>query len=64
MKYVFDIDGTICTQLEEGRYERSIPIKERIEEINELYEEGNTITFYTARGMGRFPSHDLPLSST
>jgi capsule biosynthesis phosphatase len=54
MKYVFDIDGTICTQLEEGRYDRSVPIKERIEKINKLFEDGHEITFYTARGMGRF----------
>jgi hypothetical protein len=52
MTYVFDIDGTICT-LVEGQYEKAEPIKERIDEINRLYEDGNTIIFQTARGMGR-----------
>ena len=52
MTYVFDIDGTICTS-KDGDYSKAIPIKERIEKINKLYEEGNIINFNTARGMGR-----------
>ena len=52
MTYVFDIDGTICTN-KDGNYESSIPIKERIEKINSLYDKGHTIVFQTARGMGR-----------
>ena len=52
MKYVFDIDGTICTQTD-GRYEDAVPIKDRIKKINELYDAGNEIVFMTARGMGR-----------
>jgi len=52
MTYVFDIDGTICT-LTNGVYESAIPYVERIRKINKLYNEGNTITIYTARGMGR-----------
>ena len=52
MKYVFDIDGTICS-LTEGDYENAQPFPSRIEKINKLYEEGNHITFFTARGMGR-----------
>lgn len=51
--YVFDIDGTICT-LSDGKYENAIPDKDRIEKINSLYDNGNTIIFQTARGMGRF----------
>jgi hypothetical protein len=31
-------------------YENSIPILERISKINSLYEEGNIIKLYTARG--------------
>ena len=50
--YVFDIDGTICTSVD-GAYEDSEPLQERINEINKLFEEGNTIIFQTARGMGR-----------
>jgi len=50
--YVFDIDGTICDTFE-GEYEDSRPSRERIEIVNKLYEQGNTIFFMTARGMGR-----------
>ena len=52
MTYVFDIDGTICTQTD-GNYEEALPFKERIKKVNELYDEGHIIFFYTARGMGR-----------
>jgi len=52
LKYVFDIDGTICTT-SGSDYENSQPIKERIQEINDLYDNGHTIVFHTARGMGR-----------
>ena len=52
MTYVFDIDGTICTKTE-GDYEQAIPFENRIEKINELYEQGHKIVFNTARGMGR-----------
>lgn len=50
--YVFDIDGTICTNTG-GKYEKAKPIKKRIEIINRLFEEGSQISFLTARGMGR-----------
>jgi hypothetical protein len=47
-----DIDETIClTPLEGVRdYTKSIPIKENIEKINNLYEQGNIIIYWTARG--------------
>jgi len=51
--YVFDIDGTICFPSEQGEYENSLPLKDRIEKINILFEEGNIILFHTARGMRR-----------
>jgi len=56
MVYVFDIDGTICAKdkFDDNSYENSKPIKDRIEIINKLYDEGHTIIFQTARGMGRF----------
>lgn len=54
MTYVFDIDGTICTKAVDFDYEGSEPIVERIKIINTLYDEGHTIIFQTARGMGRF----------
>ena len=52
MTYVFDIDGTICT-VTDGEYSSAEPFQNRIDTINKLYEEGNTIHSHTARGMGR-----------
>ena len=52
MTYVFDIDGTICTNTN-GDYKKAEPLKDRIATINRLYDEGNIIYFQTARGMGR-----------
>lgn len=51
--YVFDIDGTICLSPENGEYEKSVPIEDRIQKINKLFDEGNIIIFHTARGMRR-----------
>ena len=52
--YVVDIDGTIC-DWEAGRdYTLASPFLERIQAINKLYDEGHTIKYYTARGMGRY----------
>ncbi len=55
MIYVFDIDGTICTSGESSSddYTGSEPIRDRIDEVNKLYEQGHHIKFLTARGMGR-----------
>ena len=44
-----DIDGTICTNTE-GEYDKAEPFKQNIEKINKLYNEGNTIVYWTARG--------------
>ncbi len=52
MTYVFDIDGTICTNTN-GDYTNAKPIQERIKKVNDLYKKGHTIVFLTARGMGR-----------
>ena len=52
MIYVFDIDGTICNNTY-GNYDNAEPDVERIEINNKLYDEGNTIIYQTARGMGR-----------
>lgn len=52
MTYVFDIDGTVCS-LTNGNYGFAIPYTSRIAKINQLYDEGHTIIFQTARGMGR-----------
>jgi hypothetical protein len=52
MRYIVDIDGTICTQSNPD-YENAIPDKDRILKLNSLYDEGHTIIYLTARGMGR-----------
>jgi|TARA_R100001460_G_C3542886_1_gene174639 hypothetical protein len=59
MRYVVDIDGTICTpgKTEETRYTEALPIQSRIDKINRLYDEGHTIVYFTARGMGRFKNN-------
>lgn len=51
MNLYIDIDGTICTKpSKESSYEECQPLLERIQKANKLYEEGNTITYWTARG--------------
>ena len=52
MKYVFDIDGTICTDTK-GDYPSAKPFLDRIKLVNKLYSDGHQIFFYTARGMGK-----------
>jgi hypothetical protein len=44
-----DIDNTICVT-EGTDYNDVKPMPERIEKINKLYDEGNTIVYWTARG--------------
>ena len=51
MKYVIDIDGTICTTTN-SEYEKAEPFYDRIKKINDLYDQGHEIVFCTARGMG------------
>lgn len=50
MIYCFDIDGTICTNTE-GKYDEAAPFFDIINKVNKLFEQGNTIYFYTARGV-------------
>jgi len=52
MKFIVDIDGTICNGTEQRIYENAKPIVERIEYFNKLYDEGNEIHYWTARGSG------------
>ena len=56
MRYVVDIDGTICDpgDTDATRYTDATPIRSRIDKINKLYDEGHYIVYLTARGMGRF----------
>lgn len=48
MKYVVDIDGTICSQ--EKDYSKAQPFLDRIEKINNLYDNGHYVVYFTARG--------------
>jgi hypothetical protein len=45
-----DIDETICRSPNKPDYTTSQPIAENIEKANKLYDEGNTIVYWTARG--------------
>jgi hypothetical protein len=47
-----DIDETICFYSGERMYELAEPDYENIAKINRLYDEGNEITYYSARGSG------------
>tara|TARA_Y200000002_G_C22574943_1_gene618287 strand:- start:80 stop:979 length:900 start_codon:yes stop_codon:yes gene_type:complete len=49
--YVFDIDGTICTNTN-GEYKNAEPFLNNIQKINYLYSKGNYIKYFTARGSG------------
>ena len=45
-----DIDETICYYEGERNYSNALPLKDNIDKINNLYDEGNTIVYWTARG--------------
>ena len=47
-----DIDETICQSPEDRNYANAKPMVNRIAKINKLYDEGNTIVYWTARGTG------------
>ena len=47
-----DIDETICETPDSRDYTQSTPIRERIEKINSMYEQGHTVVYWTARGTG------------
>ena len=52
MNIYVDIDETICFYdgVERLGYKNAIPNFSNITKINRLYDEGNTITYWTARG--------------
>lgn len=52
MRIVFDLDGTLCTQTQNGEYEKAKPFSNMIEVVNKLYDLKHTIIIQTARGMG------------
>ena len=50
MKIYVDIDETICFYDDERHYPNAKPIVKRINKINDLYDEGHEIVYWTARG--------------
>lgn len=50
MNIFVDIDETICFYENKREYPLAVPYLDNIQKINTLYEEGHTITYYTARG--------------
>lgn len=49
MRYIVDIDGTICTNTQ-GDYAQAEPFMDRIQYFNNLYDQGHEIHYWTARG--------------
>lgn len=47
-----DIDETICVSPNNRDYSQASPIISNICRINELYDSGDTIVYWTARGTG------------
>lgn len=45
-----DIDETICEYNSQKEYELAIPIPKNIKKINQLYDEGHYIKYWSARG--------------
>ena len=61
MKIYVDIDNTICST-SGVEYSESTPIYENIEKINKLYDQGNEIKYWTARGtLSKKNFYDLTL---
>ena len=54
MRYIIDIDGTICNEVFEPdgkkNYALHEPMMDRIAKVNALYDAGHTIKYMTARG--------------
>lgn len=56
----FDLDDTLCERPKDlehmgvGKYHYCTPIINMVDICNKLYDDGNTIYIYTARGMGQF----------
>tara|TARA_Y100000385_G_C12590165_1_gene424336 strand:+ start:191 stop:484 length:294 start_codon:yes stop_codon:yes gene_type:complete len=50
MNIYVDIDETICFYKDKRYYPEAIPHYKNILKINNLYDEGHNITYWTARG--------------
>lgn len=47
-----DIDETICVSPEDRDYTKAQPIDKNIKKINKMYDNGDKIVYWTARGTG------------
>ncbi len=45
-----DIDNTICSTPETAEYWKAKPLYDRIAKMNDLYNQGHKIVYWTARG--------------
>ena len=52
MIFYVDIDDTICSHSEDLDYSKARPRPDRSLKINRLYDQGNKIVYWTARGTG------------
>lgn len=50
MRIVIDIDGTLCDEDHQDMVLRQ-PYRNRINRINELYDQGHEVIIFTSRGM-------------
>ena len=64
MRYVVDIDGTICSPTVGRDYHKAEPWQDRIKLLNKLYDEGHYIIYFTARAMGRFSDQPYSIAAT
>jgi hypothetical protein len=48
--YYVDIDDTICHYEGERDYNLAVPLRSRINAINSLFDSGNRVVYWTARG--------------
>lgn len=55
MIYCFDLDDTLFNAA--NKYGEVTPKRDRIAEVNRLYDEGHTIKLYTARGSETGENH-------
>lgn len=44
-----DVDGTICTNTN-GDYKNAQPLVDRIQKLNQMFDDGHEIHYWTARG--------------
>jgi hypothetical protein len=49
MIYFVDIDNTICKTVGND-YPNAVPVQENINKINNLFDKGNIIVYWTSRG--------------